>query len=71
MASSNQVTPDTLVTLKVVFQDANKRFKLPLKELGANTLPDRVSCSSCVRRVALSTIFQHQRQTSMLEKEIG
>jgi hypothetical protein len=41
MASSS-TNPDTLVTLKVNIEGTNKRFKLPLRELGASTLPDKV-----------------------------
>lgn len=33
---------DTLVTLKVNIDGTNRRFKLPLRDLGANTLPDKV-----------------------------
>lgn len=37
-------SPEMTVTIKVVFpnKDENRRFKLPLKELGANSLPDKV-----------------------------
>jgi next-to-BRCA1 protein 1 len=34
--------PDTLVTLKINIEGTNKRFKLPLRDLGASTLPAKV-----------------------------
>lgn len=42
MASSAPATPDTLVTLKVNFQGSTRRFKLPLRDLGASSLEDKV-----------------------------
>lgn len=33
---------DTLVTLKINIEGSNRRFKLPLRDLGASTLPDKV-----------------------------
>lgn len=42
MATTSNTNPDTLVTLKVNIEGSNRRFKLPLRELGANTLPDKV-----------------------------
>ncbi|KAI8962879.1 hypothetical protein F5Y11DRAFT_321285 [Daldinia sp. FL1419] len=42
MASSSTALPDTLITLKVNFDGATRRFKLPLRELGPNTLEDRL-----------------------------
>ena len=43
MASNTTVTPDTLITIKTLFESENRRFKIPLRELGANTLPSKVS----------------------------
>jgi hypothetical protein len=37
--------PDTLVTLKINIEGTNKRFKLPLRDLGASTLPAKVRLS--------------------------
>ena len=37
------VGPDTLVTIKVVFDGTNRRFKLALRDLGAAVLPEKVS----------------------------
>ncbi|KAI1808162.1 hypothetical protein F4811DRAFT_559428 [Daldinia bambusicola] len=42
MASSSVATPDTLITLKVNFDGATRRFKLPLRDLGPNTLEDKL-----------------------------
>ncbi|OBT50025.1 hypothetical protein VE04_09509, partial [Pseudogymnoascus sp. 24MN13] len=40
--ASSATNPDTLVTLKVNIEGSNRRFKLPLRDLGANTLPDKL-----------------------------
>ncbi|KAI0002753.1 hypothetical protein F4779DRAFT_602843 [Xylariaceae sp. FL0662B] len=43
MASSSSVaTPDTLITLKVNYDGVTRRFKLPLRDLGVNTLEDKL-----------------------------
>ena len=46
MASSHPHTgpvgPDTLITVKVIIDGTNRRFKLALRDLGANTLPQKV-----------------------------
>ncbi|KAM0160371.1 hypothetical protein ACHAPG_003031 [Botrytis cinerea] len=42
MASMTAPTPDTLVTLKINIEGSNRRFKLPLRDLGASTLPDKL-----------------------------
>ncbi|KAI9823153.1 MAG: hypothetical protein M1832_002596 [Thelocarpon impressellum] len=44
MASANPIGPDSLITIKVAIAGTNRRFKLPLRELGANVLPDKL-CS--------------------------
>ena len=36
------MSPDVLITIKLQVGDENRRFKLPLRDLGANTLPDKV-----------------------------
>jgi hypothetical protein len=46
MASTTPTNPDTLVTLKVNVEGSNRRFKLPLRDLGASTLPDKVCSDS-------------------------
>ena len=48
MASPNQphvpgpVNQDTLITLKIAIDGNNRRFKLALRDLGANVLPEKV-----------------------------
>ncbi|KAH8670928.1 hypothetical protein BX600DRAFT_233648 [Xylariales sp. PMI_506] len=42
MASSSAATPDTPITLKINFKGATRRFKLPLRELGASTLENKL-----------------------------
>lgn len=42
MASSSAATPDTMVTIKVNLEGQNKRLKMPLRDLGASTLPDKL-----------------------------
>jgi next-to-BRCA1 protein 1 len=42
MASMPPVNPDTLITVKVAINGSNRRFKLALRDLGANVLPDKV-----------------------------
>ena len=43
MASALATNPDTLVTLKINGEGTNKRYKFPLRDLGASTLPEKVS----------------------------
>lgn len=40
--AGNSVTPDTLITIKISVNDSLKKLKLPLKDLGANVLIDKV-----------------------------
>ncbi|KAI9743905.1 MAG: hypothetical protein M1818_002639 [Claussenomyces sp. TS43310] len=42
MASTSSTSPDTLVTLKINFDGTNRRFKLPLRDLGASTFADKL-----------------------------
>ena len=42
MAAVNPTGPDTLITIKVALDGVNRRFKLPLRDLGANVLPQKV-----------------------------
>lgn len=44
IAANISPNADTLITLKVQLAGENRRFKLALRDLGANTLPDKV-CS--------------------------
>lgn len=44
MAATNNVpvTLDTPIVVKVLFRGQYKKFKLPLKDLGAHVLPEKV-----------------------------
>ncbi|KAI9889777.1 MAG: hypothetical protein M1814_004979 [Vezdaea aestivalis] len=42
MATAIQTTPDTLITVKVAIGPNNRRFKIPLRELGASIFPDKL-----------------------------
>lgn len=37
------VGPDTLITIKILYNDSvNRRFKIPLRDLGARVFPQKV-----------------------------
>lgn len=36
------IGPDTLITVKVLFDGQNRRFKLALRDLGAHVFPQKV-----------------------------
>ncbi|KAL4971559.1 hypothetical protein BDW66DRAFT_145940 [Aspergillus desertorum] len=40
--TANQVGPGTLITVKVTYEDHTRRFKIPLRDLGARTLPQNL-----------------------------
>ncbi|KAJ4360878.1 uncharacterized protein N0V89_001446 [Didymosphaeria variabile] len=42
MATNVPVTLDTLIVVKIQLQGATRRFKVPLRDLGANVFPDKV-----------------------------
>ncbi|KAF2840009.1 hypothetical protein M501DRAFT_931424 [Patellaria atrata CBS 101060] len=42
MATNVPVGPETLITVKISIQGCNRKFKIPLKDLGANVLPDKL-----------------------------
>lgn len=42
MATNVPVTLDTLITIKIVIQGSNRKFKIPLRDLGAHVLPDKL-----------------------------
>lgn len=48
MASSPTTSLDTLVTLKLNIDGVNRRFKLPLRELGPASLEDKVRHSDAL-----------------------
>lgn len=41
-SSSSAIPQDTPITIKVSVNDSLKKLKLPLRDLGANVLPDKV-----------------------------
>jgi hypothetical protein len=44
MATTNvPVTLDTPIVVKILFRGQTKKYKLPLKDLGAHVLPEKVS----------------------------
>ena len=47
MATNVPVTLDTLIVIKVLFQGHNKKFKVPLRDLGINVLPSKVRRGRC------------------------
>ncbi|MCJ1437632.1 hypothetical protein MMC27_007019 [Xylographa pallens] len=42
MATPVTTSPDVLITIKLLVGTENRRFKLPLRDLGANSLPDKL-----------------------------
>ena len=55
-------SPDMPITIKVIIsgKDENRKFKLPLRDLGANSLPDKVCVSCSLVFMAISThLFHH------------
>jgi len=42
MATNTPVTLDTPIVVKILFRGQTKKFKLPLKDLGAHVLPDKL-----------------------------
>ncbi|KAF2812042.1 uncharacterized protein BDZ99DRAFT_474280 [Mytilinidion resinicola] len=42
MATNVPVTLDTLITIKIAIQGSNRKFKIPLRDLGAHVLPDKL-----------------------------
>ncbi|KAI4720391.1 hypothetical protein E4T48_03353 [Aureobasidium sp. EXF-10727] len=47
-STTGPVNEDTLITIKISFDDCTKRLKLPLKDLGANTLPIKLRSLLCI-----------------------
>lgn len=46
--AGNSAGPDTPITIKISVNDSLKKLKLPLKDLGANVLIDKVCRGLCV-----------------------
>lgn len=42
MATNVPVTLDTLIVVKIQFQGSTRKFKIPLRDLGATVLPGKV-----------------------------
>ncbi|KAF2096441.1 hypothetical protein NA57DRAFT_41962 [Rhizodiscina lignyota] len=42
MATNTPVTMETLISVKITYQGTNKKFKVPLGDLGPNNLPDKL-----------------------------
>lgn len=42
VSQASSVNPNTLITVKVLYNDNTRRFKIPLKELEARVLPQKV-----------------------------
>ena len=40
-------TPDTPITIKVIYDDSTRRFKLQLRDLTAHSLPKKVWFLAC------------------------
>lgn len=47
-SSTGPVNEDTLITIKISFDDCTKRLKLPLKDLSASTLPIKLRHLLCI-----------------------
>ncbi|KAF2201814.1 hypothetical protein GQ43DRAFT_440240 [Delitschia confertaspora ATCC 74209] len=47
--TNEPVTLETLITFKVLFQGQIKKFKIPLGDLGANVLPDKLRALLCIQ----------------------
>lgn len=61
------IGPDTLITVKVVLDGQNRRFKLALRDLGAHVLPQKVSHHQvcyCVSLIPETLIFRDQEQAN-------
>jgi next-to-BRCA1 protein 1 len=53
MAATNvPVTLDTPIVIKILFRGQTKKFKLPLKDLGAHVLPEKVRNAPNNRRLS-------------------
>jgi next to BRCA1 gene 1 protein len=46
MATQVPVGPDTLISVKVSIEGSNRKFKIPLSDLGPGVLPQKVSARS-------------------------
>src|ERR1700677_361327 len=64
--ASGPVGPDTLITVKVIIDGQNRRFKLALRDLGAHILPQKV-CLTDLEAAASARhhLFQPDDTTSI------
>lgn len=65
--SRERSSSEQIVTVKVLYNDSNRRFKLPLRDLKAHVFPGRVSLHSSSARPDISCrclIFHHPDPTS-------
>ena len=56
---SLHVGPDTLITVKIHHNDNTRRFKIPLRDLGARVLPQKVCLHPSSIRAYPSTTLRH------------
>lgn len=54
IAANISPNADTLITIKVQLAGETRRFKLALRDLGANTLPDKVCFESSLAALRVS-----------------
>ncbi|KAJ4396563.1 hypothetical protein N0V93_000783 [Gnomoniopsis smithogilvyi] len=59
MASSSPATPDTPITLKVSFLGSTRRYTLPLSDLSANSLLDKIRQLLCISPDANAIFERH------------
>ena len=73
MAATNvHVTLDTPIVIKVLFRGQTRRLRLPLKDLGAHVLPEKVRCAIFIppaeqAAASFRPIAQARRQPSTRE----
>ncbi|KAI0601277.1 hypothetical protein F4775DRAFT_440408 [Biscogniauxia sp. FL1348] len=59
MASSSATTPDTLITLKITLDGVTRRYKLPLRELGVNSLENKLRSFLHIPTATAATIERY------------
>lgn len=69
MSSITAPTPDTLITLKINIEGSNRRFKLPLRDLSSNALPDKVCDNLQLIYKQGCTILQSYPYTIMIHHD--
>ncbi|KAF3479899.1 ZZ type zinc finger domain-containing protein [Arthroderma uncinatum] len=61
LSQNGPVDPDTLITVKIAFDGENRRFKIPLRDLGALAFPQRSSLSYPWNIVTTTVIVERHR----------